>query len=202
MGGVRVDYDAADKAKTDSASDLKTGNKLVDEMEGSIANFKKASASYATVLEKVIDKEIDKRTEPAAKTAYERAVKYLKKELASVGETGASRVVSYRQRFNAAEKDRSTKEKMQKELAEQHEGGTGERCRRRGQGEGKANCRDLQFDFSDGRPRHQHAVGTRQGSQWISRGPRRPHQSPPPLCQSGRKGTRDTASGRNATAGH
>ncbi|MBW4091180.1 MAG: hypothetical protein HIU82_08735 [Proteobacteria bacterium] len=104
--------DAANKTNTEKSSDLKAGNKLVDEMETQLGNYKKASASYTSVLGKEIGKEINERTEADVKTAYERALKYLNKVLASVQATGESRVAATRQRFNTAEKDLTAKEKM------------------------------------------------------------------------------------------
>ena len=93
-------------------SDLQAGNKLVDQLEGLLESFKKASASYTAVLGKSIDKEIDKRSEQDVKTTYEKALKFLMKQLKAIEETGDSRVASLRQRFDEAEKDLSVKEKM------------------------------------------------------------------------------------------
>jgi len=116
MSGALEKFDKAEsgagKTNTEKTSDLKAGNKLVDEMETQLGNFKKASASYSSVLGKEIGKEINQRTEGDIKTAFERALKYLNKELDAVQETGESRVGAMRQRFNTAEKDLSVKEKM------------------------------------------------------------------------------------------
>ena len=104
--------DAAGKTREQTRSELKAGNKLVDDMESQLASFKRAAASYSAVLTKSISKDIEQRTEADIKTAYERALKYLNKELDSVEKTGESRVAAMRQRFDVAEKDLSVKEKL------------------------------------------------------------------------------------------
>ena len=85
---------------------------MVDELAELMVAFKKASTSYSVVLGKKISDEIDARSEGEVKTAYERALKYLKKELASVEETGSSRIIMLRQRFDAVEKDLSITAKV------------------------------------------------------------------------------------------
>lgn len=103
---------AATKTNSDTDSDCKKGLKLAAEMEAQLAAFRKASASYAQVLNKAIDAAMDDRTEVDAKTVHEKALKFLQKQLAAVEATGASRAASSRQRFDAAEKNLGVKQKM------------------------------------------------------------------------------------------
>lgn len=113
LSGSLAKFDKAEtEANKTKESDIKAGNKLVDEMETQLASFHKASSSYQAVLGKAIAGEIDKRTESDIKTTYERALKYLGKELDAIEDTGASRVKASRQRFDEAEQDLSVKQKM------------------------------------------------------------------------------------------
>ncbi len=116
LSGSLEKFDKADAAaeKTDNRkeSDLKTGGKLLEEMEKQLAAFVKAKDQYAKVLEKAIDEQIDERAEKDTKTTYERALKFMMKSLVAVVDTGESRVTAIRQRFNPEEKDLGVKSKM------------------------------------------------------------------------------------------
>lgn len=104
-------WDHSETTSTMPEVDLKAGNKYVDEMEVALASFRKASASYQQVLGKTITQQIDKRSEPDVKTAYERALKYLSKELAAIEEFGAAQAAFHRQQFDKAGRALSANEK-------------------------------------------------------------------------------------------
>lgn len=106
--------DAAEKTNNQKSSDLKAGRKLATAMETHLANFAKAKTAYVTVLKKAIADQFGEREDKdkEVKTTYERALKFLVKSLDAVEETGESRLGAIRQRFDEAEKDLTTKEKM------------------------------------------------------------------------------------------
>ncbi|SFR83260.1 hypothetical protein [Sphingomonas jatrophae] len=116
LSGSLEKFDKLDAASvaTDNRSpaDCAKGQKIVKEMQSTLASFAKASTAYSGVLSKTIAGEIDKRTELEAKTTYERALKMLTKSLTAIEDTAEARIKAAQQRFDAAEKDLGMKQKM------------------------------------------------------------------------------------------
>ena len=97
---------------TTSDTDAKAGQEAARVYAAVSKEFAKARKSYQAVLEKAVAAEFAKREEKDAKSAYERALKFLAKELSSLEATIDASVGMYAMKFDKAAKDLSTTEKM------------------------------------------------------------------------------------------
>jgi hypothetical protein len=97
--------------KTDNVKEAKKGQKLALEFAGHLKEYTAAKDQYMNTLDATIHKEVDAR-EKGPKEDYERALKYLRKELVSLEANIKAAVVSYTQKFDAAAKNLSITEKM------------------------------------------------------------------------------------------
>jgi hypothetical protein len=95
-------------------TDVKKGGKAAKSFAGALKDFSKAKTTYMKVLEDAIYKELVDRPEKDVKSVYERALKYLKKELAALEATISASVDANIQKFDSAAQDLSVKEKMLK----------------------------------------------------------------------------------------
>lgn len=105
---------AYDLCDTTNGDDSKAGASAVKSYAGALKDFSKAKKSYVAVLEKAIYDEFVKREEKDAKSAYERALKFMMKELDALEATISASVAMYTTKFDKASKDQSTAEKMLK----------------------------------------------------------------------------------------
>lgn len=97
-----------------SSEDAKAGQAAVKNYAAALKDFSKAKKSYVAVLEKAIYDEFVKREEKDAKSAYERALKFLVKELDALESSIDASVGMYVTKFDKAVKDLSTADKMLK----------------------------------------------------------------------------------------
>ncbi|PGH57819.1 hypothetical protein CRT60_07515 [Azospirillum palustre] len=113
-GSLKKCEKALTACDTVNSTDVKEGKKVVAAFLAASKDFSKAKKGYLEVLQKEIYAEFDKRTEKDFKTNYEKALKFLVKELAALEATIESAVGMYTQKFNEAEKDLSVEQKMLK----------------------------------------------------------------------------------------
>lgn len=94
--------------------DVKGGQKAAKAFGSAFKNYQKAKKSYMKVLEKAIYDEFRKTREADFKSTYERALKFLKKELNALESTMDAAVASYVQKFDQASQNLSIQEKSLK----------------------------------------------------------------------------------------
>ena len=99
---------------TTNSTDAKAGQNAVKAYVAALKDFSKAKKSYVAVLEKAIYDEFVKREEKDAKSAYERALKFMMKELDALESTIGASVGMYTTKFDQAAKNQSVEEKMLK----------------------------------------------------------------------------------------
>lgn len=113
-GALKKCEKALTACDTTNSTDAKEGKKVVAAFQAASKDFSKAKKSYVDVLQKAIYAEFDKREEKDFKTNYEKALKFLVKELGGLEASIESAVAMYTQKFDEAAKDLSVEQKMLK----------------------------------------------------------------------------------------
>lgn len=111
-GSLKEVKAAYDKVFLISDLEVKDGLKAMKEFKSAEKSFNGAKKTYLTILDKEIKDVIRNKPDPNIKSTYEKALKFLRKELDALESTTAAQIASFEQKFDVASKNLSQAQKQ------------------------------------------------------------------------------------------